>query len=37
VVYAYSIDFGGKGYADLVELAAVQHRVADPLGRPAAC
>jgi thymidylate synthase len=35
VVYAHSIDFGAKGYANLVELAALQHRVADALGRPA--
>ena len=35
VVYAHSIDFGAKGYANLVELAALQQRVADALGRPA--
>jgi len=35
VVYAHSIDFGAKGYANLVELAALQHRVADALGRAA--
>jgi thymidylate synthase len=34
VVYAHSIDFGAKGYGNLVELAALQHRVADALGRP---
>jgi thymidylate synthase len=34
VVYAHSIDFGSKGYGNLVELAAVQHRVAGGLGRP---
>lgn len=27
-VYAHGIDFGTKGYANLVELAAIQHRVA---------
>jgi thymidylate synthase len=27
-VYAHSIDFGAKGYANLVELATVQHEVA---------
>ena len=31
-VYALSIDFGTKGYANLVELAALQTRVADDLG-----
>lgn len=30
--YAHSIDFGTKGYANLVELAALQHRVAGDLG-----
>ena len=35
VVYAHSIDFGAKGYANLVELAALQHHVAAELGRPA--
>lgn len=30
-VYAHSIDFGTKGYGNLVELAAVQRRVADAL------
>jgi thymidylate synthase len=34
VVYAHSIDFGAKGYANLVELAAVQRRVAKELGLP---
>ncbi|HEX3589107.1 MAG TPA: thymidylate synthase [Pseudonocardiaceae bacterium] len=34
VVYAHSIDFGAKGYGNLVELAALQHRVADALGLP---
>jgi thymidylate synthase len=31
-VYAHAIDFGTKGYANLVELAAVQTRVASELG-----
>jgi thymidylate synthase len=31
-VYAHSIDFGTKGYANLVELAALQTRVASDLG-----
>lgn len=31
-VYAHSIDFGTKGYANLVELAAVQARVAGGVG-----
>jgi thymidylate synthase len=31
-VYAHAIDFGTKGYANLVELAAVQARVAGDLG-----
>jgi len=35
LVYAHSIDFGAKGYGNLVELATLQHRVADALGRPA--
>lgn len=30
-VYAHGIDFGTKGYANLVELAAMQHHVADAL------
>jgi thymidylate synthase len=34
VVYAHSIDFGAKGYGNLVELAALQRQVADALGRP---
>jgi thymidylate synthase len=37
VVYAHSIDFGAKGYGNLVELAALQQHVASaldiPLGR----
>jgi thymidylate synthase len=32
VVYAHSIDFGAKGYGNLVELAALQRHVADALG-----
>ena len=35
VVYAHSIDFGAKGYANLVELAALQRHVAGELGVPA--
>jgi thymidylate synthase len=35
VSYAHSIDFGAKGYANLVELARLQRRVAAGLGRPA--
>jgi thymidylate synthase len=35
VVYAHSIDFGAKGYGNLVELAALQRHVAEELGRPA--
>jgi len=31
-VYAHAIDFGTKGYANLVELAALQTRVANELG-----
>jgi thymidylate synthase len=34
VVYAHSIDFGAKGYGNLVELASLQHQVADALGVP---
>lgn len=34
VVYAHSIDFGAKGYGNLVELAAVLRRVASALGAP---
>ena len=34
VVYAHSIDFGAKGHGNLVELASLQHHVADALGRP---
>ncbi len=32
VVYAHSIDFGAKGYGNLVELASLQQRVASQLG-----
>jgi len=31
VVYAHSIDFGAKGYANLMELAVIQHQVATEL------
>jgi thymidylate synthase len=34
VTYAHSIDFGAKGYGNLVELAALQQHVARELGRP---
>ncbi|CAN5548773.1 thymidylate synthase [soil metagenome] len=34
VVYAHSIDFGSKGYGNLVQLASIQHEVAARLGRP---
>jgi thymidylate synthase len=34
VVYAHSIDFGAKGYGNLVELASLQHHVAGELGLP---
>ena len=34
VVYAHSIDFGAKGYGNLVELAELQQQVAAALGRP---
>jgi thymidylate synthase len=34
VVYAHSIDFGAKGYANLVQLAELQRHVAGRLGRP---
>jgi len=33
-VYAHGIDFGTKGYANLVELAALQHRVASEIAAP---
>jgi len=34
VVYAHSIDFGKKGFGNLVELAEIQRHVAERLGRP---
>jgi thymidylate synthase len=34
IAYAHSIDFGAKGYGNLVELAALQHHVAAALNRP---
>jgi Thymidylate synthase len=34
IAYAHSIDFGAKGYGNLVELAWLQRHVADELGRP---
>jgi len=34
VVYAHSIDFGAKGYGNLVQLASIQHDVAQRLERP---
>jgi thymidylate synthase len=34
IVYAHSIDFGAKGYGNLVELASLQQRVASELGLP---
>ena len=34
IAYAHSIDFGAKGYGNLVELASLQHHVAGRLGRP---
>ncbi len=34
VVYAHSIDFGTKGYGNLVELAAIQQRIAAVLDVP---
>jgi thymidylate synthase len=34
VVYAHSIDFGAKGYGNLVELAALQQRIAAELPAP---
>jgi thymidylate synthase len=35
VAYAHSIDFGAKGYGNLVELASLQQHVASELGRSA--
>jgi thymidylate synthase len=34
VVYAHSLDFGKKAYGNLVELAHLQHTVANELDRP---
>jgi thymidylate synthase len=34
VVYAHSIDFGAKGYGNLVQLAAIQHEIARRLAAP---
>jgi thymidylate synthase len=34
VVYAHSIDFGAKGYGNLVEIAWLQQYVADALSVP---
>ena len=34
VVYAHSIDFGSKGYGNLLELAAIQDEVAAELDVP---
>jgi thymidylate synthase len=34
VVYAHSIDFGAKGYGNLVQLASIQQEVAQRLARP---
>jgi thymidylate synthase len=34
VVYAHSIDFGAKGYGNLVEVASLQQHVASELGLP---
>ena len=34
VVYAHSLDFGKKAYGNLVELARLQHEVADAIGDP---
>jgi thymidylate synthase len=31
-IYAHSIDFGAKGYANLIELARIQEHVADAVG-----
>jgi thymidylate synthase len=35
IAYAHSVDFGAKGYGNLVELASLQHHVAGELGLPA--
>jgi hypothetical protein len=38
ILTAHSIDFGAKGYGNLVELASLQQHVADrPAGRPGGC
>jgi thymidylate synthase len=37
VAYAHSIDFGAKGYGNLVEMAYLQERVAGALGLPVGC
>jgi len=34
VVYAHSLDFGKKAYGNLVELARLQHEVANTVGMP---
>jgi thymidylate synthase len=34
IVYAHSLDFGKKAYGNLVELARLQHEVADAIGAP---
>jgi thymidylate synthase len=34
VVYAHSIDFGKKGFGNLVQLAEIQRHVAERLGKP---
>jgi hypothetical protein len=34
ICYAHGIDFGAKGYGNLVEIAWLQRHVADALGRP---
>ncbi len=34
MVYAHSIDFGKKGYGNLVQLAELQQHVADRLEKP---
>lgn len=35
IAYAHSVDFGAKGYGNLVELASLQRHVAGELGLPA--
>jgi len=34
LVYAHSLDFGKKAYGNLVELASLQHEIADRVGLP---